>query len=173
MDFIAKKYTVLMGNEPLTLWIKNNEVQAAKFMDKRVQLNLDTEAVKLIKDNPTKIVNGNNLLGNQNFTQNVSRMMSSKLELAIANNDEKTLSRYARSDLVPENMKNDFIHAINRPNGLRGVLKRAIINTNAIFQDLAKKIDRFFDKLNDRVINKKLDPYLKEHQLSYVNRAKH
>lgn len=171
MDFIAKKYTVLMGNEPLTLWIKNNEVQSAKFMDRKVSLNLDTEAIKLIKDNPTKVVNGNNLLHNQNFTQNVSKMMSSKLELAIANNDKKTLSRYARSDLVPESLKNDFIHAINRPNGLRGVLTRAVINTNAIFQNLAKKIDRFFDKIADRTANQTLDPHLKKYQLSYVNRA--
>lgn len=171
MDFISRKYTVLMGNEPLTLWIKNNEVQAAKFMDKRVQLNLDTEAIKLIKDNPTKIVNGNNLLQNENFTKATSRMMSSKLELAIANNDKKTLSRFARSELVPENMKNDFIHAINRPNGLRGVLTRAVINTNAIFQNLAKKIDRFFDKVADRTANQTLDPHLKKYQLSYVNRA--
>ncbi len=171
MDLISRKYTVLMGNEPLTLYIKNDQVQSAKFMDKRVHLNLNAEAIKLIKDNPTKVVNGNNLLQNQNFTQNVSKMMSSKLELAIANNDKKTLSRYARSDLVPENMKNDFIHSINRPNGLRGVLTRAVLNTNAIFQSLGKKIDRFFDIVSDRVANKKLDPYLSEYQLKYVNRA--
>lgn len=171
MDFISRKYTVLMGNEPLTLFIKNDQVQSAKFMDKKVSLYLDESAVKLIKDNPTKIVNGNNLLQNENFTKAASRMMSSKLELAIAKNDKKTLSRFARSDLVPENMKNGFISAVNRQNGLRGTLKRAIISTNAIFQNLAKKIDRFFDKLNDRIANKKLDPYLSEYQLKYVNRA--
>lgn len=171
MDFISRKYTVLMGNEPLTLWIKNDQVQSAKFMDKRVQLFLDSEAIKLIQDNPTKIVNGNNLLQSENFTKAASQMMSSKLELAIAKNDKKTLSRFARSELVPENSKLDFIQAINRPNGLRGVLTRAVNNTNAIFQTLAKKIDRFFDKVTDRVANKKLDPYLSKYQLQHVNKA--
>lgn len=89
MDLYAKKYTVLMGNEPLTLWIKNNELKSAKFMDKKVSLNLDAQAIKLIKDNPTKIVNGNNLTGNENFTKEVSRMMSSKLDLAMAKGDKK------------------------------------------------------------------------------------
>lgn len=171
MDFISKKYTVLMGNEPLELWLKNGQVQSAKFMDKKISLHLDESAIKLIRDNPTKIVNGNNLTGNENFTKTVSKMMSSKLELAIAKNDKKTLSRFARSELVPENMKLDFIAAINRPNGLRGVLTRAVHKTNAIFQNLAKKIDRFFDKVTDRVANKKLDPYLSKYQLQHVNKA--
>lgn len=171
MDLYAKKYTVLMGTEPLILWIKNDLVQSAKFMDKKVSLNLDKEAIKLIKDNPTRVVNGNNLLQNQNFTQNVSKMMSSSLDLAMAKGDKKTLSRFARSELVPESIKLDFIAAINRPNGLRGVLTRAVINTNAIFQNLAKKIDRFFDKVADRTANQTLDPHLKKYQLSYVNRA--
>lgn len=171
MDLYAKKWVVLLGSEPLTLWIKNEQVQSAEFMDKRVQLFLDSEAIKLIKDNPTKVVNGNNLLKNEQFTQAVSKMMSSKLDLAIAKNDTKTLSRFARSDLVPENMKNDFIAGINRPNSLRGILTRAVNNTNAIFQNLAKKIDRFLDNISDRVANKKLDPYLSEYQLQFVNRA--
>ena len=171
MDLYAKKYIVLLNSEPLALWIKNDQVQSAKFMDKKVSLNLDKEAIKLIKDNPTRYINGSNLTDNLNFTQNVSKMMSSKLELAIANNDKRTLSRYAQSDLVPSTMKDNFIHAINRPNGLRGVLTRAVINTNAIFQNLAKKIDRFFDKIADRTANQTLDPHLKKYQLSYVNRA--
>lgn len=171
MEFISRKYTVLMGNEPLTLWIKNNQVQSAKFMDKKIELSLDAEAIRLIKDNPAKIVNGNNLLQNENFTKAASRMMSSKLELAIAKNDKKTLSRFARSELIPENMKLDFIAAINRPNGLRGVLTRAVHKTNAIFQNLAKKIDRFFDKTADKFANKALDPYLSKYQLQHVNKA--
>jgi len=160
-----------MNKEPLEVWINGGEVKSARFMGKRVQLSLDSEAIKLIKDNPTRYVNGSNLTDNLNFTQNVSKMMSSKLELAMATGDKKTLSRFARSDLVPENMKNDFIAGINRPNSLRGILTRAVNNTNAIFQNLAKKIDRFFDKVSDRVANKKLDPYLSEYQLKYVNRA--
>lgn len=171
MDFISKKYTVLMGNEPLELWLKNGQVQSAKFMDKKISLHLDESAIKLIRDNPTKIVNGNNLTGNENFTKTVSKMMSSKLELAIAKNDKKTLSRFARSELVPKNMELDFIAAINRSNGLIGVLIRAVHKTNAIFQNLAKKIDRFFDKVTDRVANKKLDPYLSKYQLQHVNKA--
>src|SRR3989338_3562142 len=171
MDFISKKYTVLMGNEPLTLWIKNNQVQSSKFMDKKIQLNLDEEAVKLIKDNPTKIVNGSNLTNNEDFTRKVSKMMSSKLELAIAKNDKKTLSRFARSELVPEDMKLDFIAAINRQNGLRGVLTRAVNRTNAVFQNLAKKIDRFFDKINDKIANRELDPHLTKFQLREITKA--
>lgn len=171
MELISRKYIVLMGSEPLTVYIKNNQVQSAKFMEKKIQLHLDEEAIRLIKDNPTKIVNGNNLLSNDGFTRTVSKMMDSKLKLAIAKNDKKTLSRFARSELIPENMKHNFIEAINRQSGLRGVLTRAVINTNAIFQNLAKKIDKFFDKVNDKVANKTLDPYLKDFQLQHVNKA--
>lgn len=171
MDFIAKKYQILLGNEPITLWIKNNEIQQAKFMDKRIQLQLDAEAIRQIKDQPSKIVNGNALMESESFTKSVSQMMSSQLDLAIAKNDKKVLSRFARSSLVPEQDKDRFIEAINRPNGLRGVLVRAVNKTNAIFQNLAKKIDRFFDKINDRVANQKLDKYLSEYQLSEFNKA--
>lgn len=170
-DLIARKYTVLMGNEPITLWIKNNQIQQAKFMDKRIQLQLDAEAIRQIKDQPSKIVNGNNLISNENFTKAVSQMMSSTLDLAIAKNDKKILSRFARSSLIPERDKDRFVEAINRPNGLRGVLVKAVNRTNAVFQNLAKKIDRFFDKINDRVANQKLDKYLSEYQLSEFNKA--
>ena len=171
MDFIAKKYTILMANEPLTLWIKNGTIQNAKFMDKKISLTLDAEAIRLIKDNPTRTVNGNNLTDNLAFTHAVSKMMSSKLELAIAKNDKKTLSRFARSELVPDNMKLDFIAAINRQNGLRGILTRAVNRTNAIFQNLAKRIDRYFEKIKENVSNKKLDKYLTEFQLTEFNKA--
>lgn len=160
-----------MNKEPLEVWINGEQVKSARFMGKRVQLNLDSEAIKLIKDNPTRYVNGNNLTDNLNFTKEVSRMMSSKLDLAIAKNDKKTLSRFARSELVPENMKLDFITAINSQNGLRAVLTRTVNKTNALFQGLAKKIDRFFDKVNDKVANKTLDPHLSKFQLKHVNKA--
>jgi hypothetical protein len=171
MDLFAKKYTVLIGNEPLTLWIKNNEVSSSKFMDKKINLSLDKSAIELIKDNPTRIINGNNLVENRNFTENVSKMMSSKLELAISKNDKKTMSRFARSDLVPQAMQKEFFQAVNRPNGLRGVISKAFNATNDIFQTMAKKIDRFFDKLNNKVVNQKLDPYLSKYQTKYVNQA--
>ena len=171
MDFVAKKYTVLMGNEPIDLWLKNGQVKKAYFMDKRIDLNLNENAIKQIRDNPTKIVNGNTLKNNINFTKSVSKMMSQKLELAISKNDKKTLSRFARSKLVPENMKDNFIEAINRPRGLRGMLVKATNKTNAIFQNLAKNIDRFFDKVNDKIANQKLDKHLQEYQLKEFNKA--
>ena len=171
MDFIAKKYTILISQEPITLWIKNNQIQQAKFMDKRIQLQLDLEAIRQIKDQPSKIVNGNNLVSNENFTKSVSQMMSSQLNLAIAKNDKKILSRFARSSLIPEQDKDRFIEAINRPNGLRGVLVRTVNRTNAIFQNMAKKIDKFFDKINGKIANKALDKHLSEYQLNFVNRA--
>lgn len=160
-----------MGNEPIDLWLKNGQVKQARFMDQKVALELDPETIQAIRDQPSRVVNGSNLTDNLNFTQNVSRMMSQKLELAIKKNDKKVMSRFARSDLVPENMKQDFYQAVNRPNGLRGMLVRAVNNTNAIFQNLAKKIDRFFDKVNDRVANQKLDKYLSEYQHREFNKA--
>lgn len=160
-----------MGNEPLELWLKNGQVKSAKFMDQKVALDLSTDTIQTIRDQPSRVVNGSNLTDNINFTQNVSRMMSQKLELAIRKNDKKVMSRFARSDLVPEDMKQDFYQAVNRPNGLRGMLVRAVNNTNAIFQNLAKKIDRFFDKVNDRVASQKLDKYLSEYQHRDFNRA--
>ncbi len=171
MEFRAKKYTILMNNEPLDIWIKNNEVKKAYFMDKKVALNLDKEVLDKIKDHPTKIVNGANLTDNMEFTKSVSKMMSQQLDMAIAKNDKKILSRFARSDLVPTNQKDNFIEAINSPTGLRAVATKAINKTNAIFQRLAKKIDRYFDKVKDKVANKKLDKYLEEYQLKEFNKA--
>jgi hypothetical protein len=170
-DLYAKKYTLLMNDEPLTIWIKNNQIKKSLFMDKKVQLDLDLESIKKIQDFPTRVINGNNFSDDLSFTKSVSKMMSQKLEIAIAKNDKKTLSRFARSKLVPENMKDNFIEAINRPRGLRGVLVRAVNKTNAIFKNLAHKIDRFFDKVKDRVANKKLDKYLVEYQLKEFNKA--
>lgn len=160
-----------MGNEPLELWLKNGQVKSAKFMDQKVALDLASDTIQAIRDQPSRVVNGSNFTENLNFTQNVSRMMSQKLELAIRKNDKKIMSRFARSDLVPEDMKQDFYQTVNRPNGLRGMLVKAVNNTNAIFQNLAKKIDRFFDTVNDRVANQKLDKYLSEYQHREFNKA--
>jgi len=171
MEFIAKKYTVLMNNEPVEIWIKNNQIKQAKFMEHKVTLNLNEETIKQIRDFPTKIVNGANLQENKNFTQSMSNMMSQQLDVAIAKQDMKTLSRFARSDLVPEKSKEKFIEAINSPKGLRAVLKKAILKTNSIFQNLAKKIDRFFDRQIDKIANPQLDNYLKEYQLKEFNKA--
>ena len=108
MDFIAKKYTVLMNNEPVTLWIKNNQIKQAKFMERKVSLDLNIDTIKQIQDHPTRIVNGANFSENIDFTEKISKMMSQQLELAVAKHDKKTLSRFARSDLVPENMKENL-----------------------------------------------------------------
>ena len=171
MEFIAKKYTVLMNNEPIEIWIKNNQIKQSRFMEQKVKLDLDLETIKQIQSFPTRVVNGANLQENKNFTQATSKMMSQHLDMAIAKNDKKTLSRFARSDLVPESSKENFIEAINRPNGLRGLLVKAANKTNAIFQNLAKKIDRYFDKVKDKVANQKLDKYLEEYQLKEFNKA--
>jgi len=58
MDFVAKKYTVLMNNEPVDLWLKNGKVKKAEFMQKRIPFELDKKTINLIKDQPAKIVNG-------------------------------------------------------------------------------------------------------------------
>ena len=171
MDFIAKKYTVLMNDEPVEIWIKNNQIKQSKFMDKKVQLDLNVDTIKQIQSHPTRIVNGANFSENVDFTEKMSHTMSQQLELAIAKNDKKILSRFARSDLVPANMKENFVEAINRPRGLRGLLVKAVNKTNSIFQNLAHKIDRYFDRVKDRVANQKLDKYLEEYQLKEFNKA--
>ena len=170
MDFIAKKHTILMGEEPLDVWIKNDQVKRARFMDRKIALNFSKEVIDKIKDNPARVINGKKLEDNKEFTNTISKMMSQKLEIAIAKNDKKTLSRFARSNLVPENMKDNFLEAINRQRGIRGMLVRAINNTNQMFQNMANKIDMFFDKLNDRIANQKLDKYLSEYQSRELNR---
>lgn len=144
MDFYSKKYTVLMNNEPVEIWIKNNEVTKAKFMDKQIDLsNLSKQTLDQIKDNPTKIVNGNNLVSNANFTSEFSKVIDAKLALAIEKRDMKTLSRFARSDLVPESHKKDFYEAINRPRGIRGLIVNAINKVNQKIQSIAQKMDNY------------------------------
>ena len=171
MDLIARKYTILVDQEPLDIWVKNGQVKKAYFMDQRVALNFSKHLIEMIKDNPTRVVNGKNFEKNKEFTNAVSQMLHQKLQLAINKNDKKTLSRFARSNLVPENMKDNFIEAINRQKGVRAMLIKATNKTNLLFQNLARKIDRFFDKVNDRIANQKLDKYLQEYQLKEFNKA--
>ena len=103
-----------MNEEPLDIWIENGQVKRAKFMDQKVAINFDKEVLDQFKKHPTRVINGALYEQNELFTKPFSKMMNQKLETAIAKNDKKTLSRFARSDLVPEEMKNDFMQAINR-----------------------------------------------------------
>jgi len=171
MDFIARKYTILVDQEPLDIWVKNGQVKKAYFMDRRVALNFSKDLIEKIKDNPSKVINGANLTKNKEFTNTVSQTLHQKLQLAINKNDKKTLSRFARSNLVPENMKDNFIEAINRQRGIRAMLLKTANRTNLMFQNLARKVDRFFDKVNDKIANQKLDKYLQEYQLREFNKA--
>jgi len=173
MDLIAKKYTVLMNDEPLDIKIKNGEVKSAKFMNKKVDLSqLSEKTLSQIRDNPSRVVNGNNLIDNKNFTATVSKMMSQKLDTAISKNDKKTLSRFARSDLVPDNMKDNFLEAVNRPKGLRGLLISAANKTNNIFQNMAQRVDNYFDRVKENAVsNKSLDKYLEKYQMKEFNKA--
>jgi len=49
MDFIAKKYTILMNNEPIDIWLKNGQVKKAYFMDKPIKLSFSRELIEKIK----------------------------------------------------------------------------------------------------------------------------
>jgi len=173
MDLIAKKYTVLMNDEPIDIKIKNGKVVNAKFMDKKVDLSLlNVNTLNQIKDNPTRVVNGNNLIDNKNFTATVSKMMSQKLDMAISKNDKKTLSRFARSNLVPDNMKDNFLEAVNRPTGLRGLLINAANKTNNIIQKMAQKVDNYFDRVKENSLsNRNIDKYLEKYQMKEFNKA--
>ena len=159
-----------MNEEPLDVWIKNGRVKRAKFMDQKVAIDFDKEVLNQFKKHPTRIINGALYEQNELFTQPFSKMMSQKLETAIAKHDKKTLSRFARSELVPEEMKQDFMQAINRQNGIRRILKRAANKTNQMLQNMAHKIDKFFDRLTDSVANKKLDEHLQKYQLKEFNK---
>ena len=152
MDFIAKKYTVLVGNEPIHLWIKNNEIKRAMFMERANRIKIDLDTIKKIQEFPTKIVNSDNLKSKK-FNQAFSKMISQNLDLAIAKNDKRVLSRFARSNLVPKQSKERFMEAINRPRGLRGLVLSTADKTNTLLQNLAKKIDRFFDKVKNNLSN--------------------
>jgi len=171
MDFYTKKFTVLMENEPIDIWIKNGEIKKSEFMKKKVSLNLDSATIAMIRDNPSRVVNATRLAESENFKYETSRMLSTQLDLAIAKSDRKVLSRFARSGLVPEDMKLDFIAAINKPRGIRKLLTNAVNKTNSIFQNLAKKIDRYFENVKDKVANVSLDKHLGEYQLKEFNKA--
>ena len=172
MDFYAKKYTVLMNNEPVEMWIKNDEIKKSKFMDKEVDLsNLNKETIAQIKDNPTKVVNGNNLVDNKNFTSNLSNVVDSQLTLAIQKRDMKTLSRFARSDLVPEPHHKNFLEAINRPTGIRAIMTNTVNKINQKVHTIANKVDNFLVDARERVANQKLDKYLNSYQLKEFNKA--
>jgi len=130
------------------------------------------EVLKQIQDQPAKVVNGANFTENRAFTEAISRMMSQQLDVALAKRDMKTLSRFARSDLVDDKNKDRFIETINQPRGLRGVLVRAVNRTNSLFQNLANRIDKYFDVKKERILkNSKIDKHLQEYQLQEFQKA--
>lgn len=161
-----------MNNEPVELWIKNEEVKKAKFMDKNIDLSsLNPTTLQQIKDNPTRVVNGNNLIDNENFTKSLSKVIDSQLNLAMAKNDKKVLSRFARSDLVPDSQKENFIAAINQPTGIKKVLTNAINKVNQKVQQIAKRFNDYLIDKRDNIANQKLDKYLSSYQLKEFNKA--
>jgi|GEM_PF-2405588 len=170
-SLIARKYTIMMNNEPLDLWIKGDRVTKATFMDRKADLSLSVDTVRHIKSMPTRLVNGENLKNKEDFVRKTSALMSAQLELAIARQDMKVLSRFAQSKLVPDAQKEDFLEAINRPNGLRGALTKGLNHAQQMFRNMAQRIDRFFDRTKDTIANEKLDQYLKEFQHHEFNKA--
>lgn len=169
-SLIARKYTIMMNNEPLDLWIKNDRVTKAMFMDRKADLSLSVDTVRHIKSMPTRLVNGQNLT-TEDFVRKTSALMSAQLELAIARQDMKVLSRFAQSKLVPDAQKEDFLEAINRPRGLRGALTKGLNHAQQMFRNMAQRIDRFFDRTKDSIANEKLDQYLKEFQHHEYNKT--
>jgi len=170
MDFIAKKYTILVGEEPITIWAKNGVVKKAIFMERKVPFELDKNIIEKIKAQPAKIINGNIFKDNEAFTKATSKMFSQQLKAAIAKKDLKTMSRFARSELIPQEMQQEFIEAINKKRGLRAVVVNLINKTNLSIQKMAAKIDKFLDKINDRAANQKVDKYLQKYQTKSLNK---
>lgn len=95
MELIAKKYTILVGEEPITIWAKNGKVKKALFMDKKVPFELSKEALDIIKNQPSKIVNGAVLKDNEDFTRATSKMFNQQLKTAMQKNDRVIMSRFA------------------------------------------------------------------------------
>jgi len=172
---IARKHVIQVADEPLTLWIDRSTgvLKKSKFMDKTVSLTLDKDVIAKIIDNPTRHINGAKMQESDNFSRAVANMIDKKLEVAIQKTDKKILDRFARSGLIPDNQRDNFIEAINAPTGLKKLAFNAVKKANAIVYNLTSKIDRFFDNIRDKVSNKNLDKfqYLKEYQLKEFNKA--
>lgn len=168
---VARKYTVMMNNEPIDLWIKGDKVQKANFLGRKVDLNLTAETIAQIKSHPTRLVNGNTLVSNPNFTKETSKMLSANLHLAIEKRDLKILSRFARSNLVPDADKSAFIEAINAPRGIRRVLNAAVVKTRTIVANMAQNIENYFDRMQTKLVNQKLDEHLLKFQTPEMNKA--
>jgi hypothetical protein len=168
---VARKYTVMMNNEPIDLWIKGDQVQKANFLGRKVDLNLTAETIAQIKSHPTRLVNGNTLVSNANFTKETSKMLSANLHLAIEKRDLKILSRFARSNLVPDADKSAFIEAINAPRGIRKVLNAAVVKTRTIVANMAQNIENYFDRMQTKLVNNKLDEHLLKFQTPEMNKA--
>jgi len=172
---VARRYTLMVENEPLTLYIdeKNKRIKGAEFMDRKVNLNLTQQTIEEMMNFPTRNINSQKLEGNDDFTKNVAGMIKAQLNLAISKTDKKVLDRFARGGLVAEDERGNFIEAINKPTGLRGVLYGAVKKTNLIISNLVKRIDNFFEKLRNKVANADLTSYqyLNEYQLKEFNKA--
>ena len=169
-DLYAKKYIILINDEPIHLHLKNGRVEKAKFMNKKVVFELDRNTIDKIRSYPSKVVNGANFEKNEAFTKPLSKMLSQQLDLAMVKKDKKTMSRFAQSDLIPDEQREGFIEALNSHIGIRGMIKDILNDANQLVQRLANKVDKYFDRLNDKVVNKKLDEHLEKFQQKELNR---
>jgi len=169
MDLFSKRYTILVNDEPIELSIKNNKIRNAYFMDNRMTIELSEDIIKQIQTYPSTVINADKFDGNAEFTKAISKMMSQQLDLAILRNDKTTLSRFARSGLVGDDKTADFLQSINNPTGARKLLINTVDKTNTIFKVL--KLDRFLDKLKEKIADTKADAFLQAFQQDQFNKS--
>ena len=169
MDLFSKRYTILVNDEPVELSIKNNKIRNAYFMNNRMSIELSEDIIKQIQTYPSTVINADKFDGNAEFTKSISKMMSQQLDLAILRNDKTTLSRFARSGLVENDKTADFLQSINNPTGVRKLLINTVDRTNSMFKIL--KLDRFLDKLKEKIADTKADAFLQTFQQDQFNKA--
>ncbi|MDD2698802.1 MAG: hypothetical protein PHF17_08390 [Arcobacteraceae bacterium] len=178
MDLIAKKYTMIIGNEPITFYVKNNEILLGKseFMGKRIDFSLPRNVIENLHNFKSKTINAQSFADNQEVKRGLSIHINRQLEIALAKKDTARLERFSQSGLVPENSKKQFVEIMTAPKGIRKILSATVKASNKAFAKVTNSIANIIDKnieierLQSKVNNLQAQMDLKNNQDSTMNK---
>jgi hypothetical protein len=169
-DFVAKKYKLKLGDEELNIFIKNGKIVNADFMNQQTAISLDLQTIKEIKSlsNSDRTLNANQIQS-EHFKVKITQLLSNTLDHALMTSNKDILSRYAKSDLVPTHMHQQFTQAINEKKGLRAAATVAVRYIQTKFMNLANKLNNYLEESAKNLANTKLDEHLEKYQQKDIN----
>lgn len=163
MDFIAKKYSIIIENESIDFWVKNGDITKSEFMGKKVDFSLPRAVLNDLDSRPVRIIKGAEFAGNDQVKKGISLLFNRQLETAIAKGDKERLNRFSYSNLIPETKIDAVEEAKQRKNLAKRIVNKAKNTFNKVAIGVSKTIDKAleFDHLKEEIEKLKAELALK------------